>query len=673
MEDLLPLFYCQLKCGCDLLSCTNPNCASNPNFRLSQIVPDVADADVDIAGITLANRYEEGERNLLCRTLSPLLLEPQTYASKIWSLRNFASQFMAGRATEPISVFTDWRAFCYFLVSGDGLLRRGDLQIDGHLCKEFYESVRGRPAFFKSEEKAFNNLIELFATGQLPETLFRLRGFLIIFLFSPLLDPVRDAERFRSVLEGILRLSAQGTSIIFTALVQNVELIEILLRTVQAMTTGYIQAQPRDPHSQPLHVLASFIEFLAEANASSRARLPPEAFVNQALNGLVIAVNEYKLITRDIFSYMDTPAVLDPVIKTQMLKKESKLAGQLRLPVRRDRVLQMQEWLHMRPGELLKSLSIQFEGEIAQDEGGVSREFFMLAGIELLERGDLFRQVNENTYHWFKPNSEMELSQQNQMKCAGLLTRLALMNGIQLPFRFPAVVYKKLRAEPLSEVDYAEVFPEEAGNLASLRNDGVNLDDVGLTFTITEFDGHRPIDVPLVTGRPDMPVTRANVNEYIMAYAQYRLVRSVATGFQWFWEGFILSGETRVMSKLPSYDFVLLVSGSGVLDWEELKESTTYQGYDRNSPAIVLFWAVFDTLSDEEKLKMLQFATGTYRAPIGGFKTLNFKIRRMANQRALPVAHTCLLTLDLPDCLDEGRVYDNMRICVENCEGFGFV
>jgi hypothetical protein len=135
----------------------------------------------------------------------------------------------------------------------------------------------------------------------------------------------------------------------------------------------------------------------------------------------------------------------------------------------------------------------------------------------------------------------------------------------------------------------------------------------------------------------------------------------------------MLSGETRIMSKLPSYDFVLLISGSGVLDWEELKKSTTYQGYDKNSPAVVLFWGVFDTLRDEEKLKMLQFATGTYRAPIGGFKTLNFKIRRVADPQALPVAHTCLLTLDLPDCQNEGMVYDNLRICVENCEGFGFI
>jgi hypothetical protein len=392
---------------------------------------------------------------VLCRTLLPLLLEPQRYIRQVWSARDFANQFMDRRAAGPIGVFADRHAFCYFLLTGDGLLRRADLQIDDCLCQEFYDSVARRPDFFTSEQESFVKLVDVFAGQQSPETLFQLRGFLIVFLFSPLLDPARDLDRFRRLVEAILQLSPQATSIIFTALAHTVELIEILLHCVQTMTAAYIQSNPHDPHSQPLHVLASFIEFLAAANPSSRVRLAPEAFVNQALNSLLIAVNEYKLVTREIFSYMDTPAVLDPVIKTQMLKKKSKLAGQLHVTVRRDRVLQMQEGFGMRPTELVKSLSLQFEGEIAHDDGGVSREFFMPVGVELLERGNLFCQVNNNTYHWFKSSGQMKPTQQQQMRCAGLLTRLALMNDIQLPFRFPAVVYKKIREEPLSEADYA--------------------------------------------------------------------------------------------------------------------------------------------------------------------------------------------------------------------------
>jgi hypothetical protein len=84
---------------------------------------------------------------------------------------------------------------------------------------------------------------------------------------------------------------------VFTAIARNAELIQILLCCVQTMTAVDIQSNPRDPHSQPLHVLASFIEFLAEANANSRVRLVPEAFINQVLKGLLIAVNEYKLVS----------------------------------------------------------------------------------------------------------------------------------------------------------------------------------------------------------------------------------------------------------------------------------------------------------------------------------------------------------------------------------------
>jgi hypothetical protein len=60
-------------------------------------------------------------------------------------------------------------------------------------------------------------------------------------------------------------------------------------------------------------------------------------------------------------------------------------------------------------------------------------------------------------------------------------------------------------------------------------------------------------------------------------------------------------------------------------------------------------------LSKEEKSLLLIFATGTSQIPATGFKDLQgngeiecFKIKRVGNEKDLPVSHTCFNRIDLP-------------------------
>jgi hypothetical protein len=56
---------------------------------------------------------------------------------------------------------------------------------------------------------------------------------------------------------------------------------------------------------------------------------------------------------------------------------------------------------------------------------------------------------------------------------------------------------------------------------------------------------------------------------------------------------------------------------------------------------------------DEQKRKLLQFATGTDRAPVGGLGKLKFIIAKQgADSDRLPTSHTCFNALLLPQVGD---------------------
>jgi hypothetical protein len=415
------------------------------------------------------------------------------------------------------------------------------------------------------------------------------------------------------------------------------------------------------------------VQFLSEANNRSRSPIAASAFVSADLNGRLIPFLECKLALKDnVFSYLDTPAVVSASVKQQALGAESRRAGRFKLFVRRNGLIVdfVAKLSREREGRIREKLVVQFEGEQGTDKGGVSREFFYLLCTELFaDAQSPFVKMDE--YYWFKEDISSSAEDRAKYRAAGLMIRMALVNGVILPLRFPRAVYKMLKNEPTTIRDYAEMCPGQAAQLEETRAAYRRGEDYGLVFAVTTADGAN--DVALKEGGADLEVTRDNVDEYVALFVDYRMRKSVLRNVRVFVDAFQTSGETKIMSKLMYTDYDTLVSGADVEDWEELKESTKYEGYERGDPAVVIFWRVFDGLSALEKGKMLQFATGTARAPLDGFATMGFTIARGGGPTTLPKAHTCVNRLDLPDCRDEVRVRANLQICIANAEGFGFV
>lgn len=86
-----------------------------------------------------------------------------------------------------------------------------------------------------------------------------------------------------------------------------------------------------------------------------------------------------------------------------------------------------------------------------------------------------------------------------------------------------------------------------------------------------------------------------------------------------------------------------------------------------------MFWQVFDSFSEENKIDCLMFLTGTKGVPINGLKEVHLNIQKSSDLNFLPVAHTCAEVLQLPDYRDIIILRKNIMICIENNCGFQLI
>ena len=78
----------------------------------------------------------------------------------------------------------------------------------------------------------------------------------------------------------------------------------------------------------------------------------------------------------------------------------------------------------------------------------------------------------------------------------------------------------------------------------------------------------------------------------------------------------------------------------------------------------------------ERKSRLLQFATGTSRIPVNGFKDLQgsdgprrFTIEKSGDPSQLPKSHTCFNRIDLPPYKDYATLEQKLTLAVE-CVSF---
>ncbi|KAH0788426.1 ubiquitin ligase [Histomonas meleagridis] len=455
-----------------------------------------------------------------------------------------------------------------------------------------------------------------------------------------------------------------------------------------------------DPHNQTVYNLVIGLGLLFEANQNSIFHLSSQIFYSYHINSRIDPSNEISKLSK---SFTRFPYVISLQNKAKICQIESEtlmmtmllssvVKGFIRsfvtdnvniepffeVNIRRDHLIEdaTRQLIGQKKTKYLKKLTVVFDGEAAVDAGGPSREFLYLISEQLFSPDYGMFKVVEDRYLWFTMGT---YESNRSFILVGIIIGLAIYNSIVLPIRFPYVLFKKilnptqkLNLNDLSQIDSS--LAKSLMDLQEMKERGDDISDLCLTFQVTyDVFGER-VTKPLIEGMEDQEVNNENVDQYIDAYIDFMLVKSIDTQFQGFVKGFKKPCRTNAYSLLDPSEMDILLSGEEVLDWGGLKRSAEYSdGYDANSQAVKWFWEVFNTFNNDEKKQFLKFSTGTDRAPFGGLENVHITFQRSADTNALPVSHTCFNIFTLPDYPSKEILERNVKIAIKYTEGFGFV
>ncbi|EEQ35675.1 E3 ubiquitin-protein ligase pub1 [Microsporum canis CBS 113480] len=357
------------------------------------------------------------------------------------------------------------------------------------------------------------------------------------------------------------------------------------------------------------------------------------------------------------------------------------MSGQCHVKVRRGAIFEdsFAEIMRQSPADLKKRLMIKFDGEDGLDYGGLSREFFFLLSHEMFNPFYcLFEySAHDNYTLQINPHSGINPEHLNYFKFIGRVVGLAIFHRRFLDSFFIGAFYKMMLRKKVTLQDMEGVDEDFHRNLTwTLKNDIEGI--IELTFSIDDeqFGERRTID--LIPNGRNIPVTNENKKQYVELVTEWKIQKRVEEQFNAFLAGFHELIPADLVNVFDERELELLIGGIADIHIDDWKKHTDYRGYQEDDEVIQNFWKVIRSWDAEQKSRLLQFATGTSRIPVNGFKDLQgsdgprrFTIEKSGDINALPKSHTCFNRLDLPPYKTYEALQNKLTIAVEETLGFG--
>ncbi len=298
----------------------------------------------------------------------------------------------------------------------------------------------------------------------------------------------------------------------------------------------------------------------------------------------------------------------------------------------------------------------------------------------------LFTTDAQSHISWFQP---LSLEPLYKFELFGLMTSLAIYNGLTLPVNFPLALYRKLLNLPVTKLEHIkDGWPSLAQGLRHLLDwtDG-NVEDVfvrsyifsieayGKTITVDmdriQCDG----DWPSVQGNNCEPkntnpqadaasdsmslkseslsssdsssaseglrasrdfnaskpcmVTNENRERYVDDFIFWLTDKSVRLQYEAFVRGFRVCVDPKAISIFKPETLKSLVEGIQEIDLHGLRRAASYEGgYYPGHRVIQDFWEVLRGFSTEKLRQLLEFVTASDRIPIQGISSVDFIVQR---------------------------------------------
>uniref|UniRef100_A0A8C6U8V4 HECT-type E3 ubiquitin transferase n=1 Tax=Neogobius melanostomus TaxID=47308 RepID=A0A8C6U8V4_9GOBI len=317
--------------------------------------------------------------------------------------------------------------------------------------------------------------------------------------------------------------------------------------------------------------------------------------------------------------------------------------GKIKLLVRREHLLEgtFNQIMAYSRKELQRSkLYVTFHGEEGLDYSGPSREFFFLLSQELFNPYyGLFEYSANDTYT--VQISPMSAFVENHLEWFRFCGRILVVFSDIFVFK---MCNKELQLRELTCCMSRQVTERE------LKSGGANIQ-----------------------------VTEKNKKDYIERMTKWRVERGVVQQTEALIRGFYEVVDSRLVSVFDARELELVIAGRVEIDLHDWRNNTEYRGgYHDGHIVMRWFWAAVERFNNEQRLRLLQFVTGTSSVPYEGFAALRgsnglrrFCIEKWGKVTSLPRAHTCFNRLDLPPYPSYSMLYEKLLTAVEETSTFG--
>lgn len=363
--------------------------------------------------------------------------------------------------------------------------------------------------------------------------------------------------------------------------------------------------------------------------------------------------------------------------------------GHVPIKVNRGKLLEDSFGLFRRlKGEDLRRIfRFSFIGEPAQDAGGVAREWFLLISEEIfnLDFGLFEYGAADNLCYTINPASGIANDHHLEyFNFAGRFLGKCLFDRQHCSAHLTFTLIKHLLGWPIMLRDLEQIDLQLWTSLQALMETD-NPEDLCLDFTVglNKF-GEMAVE-ELKRGGEDMAVTKENREEYAELLLRHLVFERMRVQLVALLQGFYEVIPPPLLSIFDPNEFELLLCGLPNIDVKDWIQHTKYRGSfeakGARNQVIRWFWDVVENeMNQEQRARLLQFATGTSRVPVQGFKGLqgsdgNIKLFTIedANTGPFPRAHTCFNRIELPRYKSRDELSKYLLLAIQTeVTGFGF-
>jgi hypothetical protein len=294
-----------------------------------------------------------------------------------------------------------------------------------------------------------------------------------------------------------------------------------------------------------------------------------------------------------------------------------------------------------------------FRNERAIDAGGPARELLAETAVSIFHRTSQLFVLAPDDRH-FVPLGTTRIEYWG----IGVFLAMLIRCGLPQNLPFAPFIWKFIAGEQITANDISDVDPHLRD---ALRQPTV--------WTVQMWDG----SVRRIMGHFDTPVTREEIPLYIAKCIEMRL-DALRPSLRQMRKGFRANTGLKKDALLRGPLLSRLAQGNPSLTVEEMRQIsdiTTDFRSGNQDPFIQRFWRAVARFTDEQRVLLLKFMTGTTRIPYSGGSTpfrLKIASEPGGNPDALlPRASTCFNRLYLPRYSTDEIAYVKILYAVQNC------